>query len=84
MSYIKGYVDPPTQVLVVVLDEKYRVWRRKITDALRAVSADKLSRKHHGIAARRHEPSNEKSDRSSAQSQPYVSIAELPGELERN
>lgn len=37
MVYIKGYVDPPAQVLVVVLDEDPPDPQAKITQALRAV-----------------------------------------------
>lgn len=38
MVYVKGYIDPPTQVLVVVLDENRRPSpQAKIGEALRAV-----------------------------------------------
>jgi hypothetical protein len=37
MVYIKGYVDPPAQVLVVVLDENTPSPHAKITEVLRAV-----------------------------------------------
>jgi len=37
MVYIKGHVDPPAQVLVVVLDENAPNPQVKITEALRAV-----------------------------------------------
>ena len=37
MVYVKGYIDPPTQVLVVVLDEKRPSPQAKIAEVLRAV-----------------------------------------------
>jgi len=35
--YIKGYIDPPAQVLVVVLDENLPSQQPRITEAIRAV-----------------------------------------------
>jgi|SRR5689334_5184732 len=37
MVYIKGHIDPPAQVLVVVLDQNSPSSQAKITEALRAV-----------------------------------------------
>lgn len=37
MVYIKGHIDPPTQVLVVVLDEKKPSPQARIVEMLRAV-----------------------------------------------
>jgi hypothetical protein len=37
MIYIKGHIDPPAQVLVVVLDQNAPSPQAKITEALRAV-----------------------------------------------
>jgi hypothetical protein len=36
MVYIKGHIDPPAQVLVVVLDENAPSAQARITDAVRA------------------------------------------------
>ena len=36
MVYVKGYIDPPAQVLVVVLDENAPSLGTKIAEALRA------------------------------------------------
>src|SRR5215470_4627264 len=37
MVYIKGHIDPPAQILVVVLDENAPSPQARITEALRAV-----------------------------------------------
>jgi hypothetical protein len=37
MVYIKGYIDPPAQVLVVVLDENLLTQQPRIADAIKAV-----------------------------------------------
>lgn len=44
MVYIKGHVDPPAQVLVVVVEENKPSPHAKITEVLRAVSLQKRSR----------------------------------------
>ena len=37
MVYVKGYIDPPAQILVVVLEENAPNLRGRITEAVRAV-----------------------------------------------
>ena len=68
---------PRRKSSVVVLDENAPSLQAKNHGCASSRSADKLSRKHHGIAARRHEPSNDKSDTYSAQSQSYVSYCRI-------